>query len=86
MDLQSLENIKILVPENYMDVEHLHFVTQNWQTLFGFYIGIEEVPEEDYYHRLKTGDYVMALYPLSLCILTRARGCDISTPLRIRSR
>lgn len=65
MGLQSLENIKILVPENYIDVECLHLVTQNWQSLFGFYIGIEEVPEEDYYYRLESGDYVMAMYPLS---------------------
>lgn len=65
MGLKSLENIKILVPENYMDTEYLHLVTQDWQTLFGFYIGIEEVAPEEYRQRLADGEYTMAIYPLS---------------------
>lgn len=65
MGLQSLENIKILVPEDIMDTEYLHLVIQNWQTLFGFYIGIEEVPEDEYYNRIDDGEYTMAIYPLS---------------------
>lgn len=65
MNLQSLENIKILVPENYMDTEYLHLVTQNWQTLFGFYIGIEEVPADEFQQRIADGEYTMAVYPLS---------------------
>lgn len=65
MNLQSLENIKILVPENFMDTEYLHLVTQNWQTLFGFYIGIDEVPANEYYQRISDGDYTMAVYPIS---------------------
>lgn len=65
MNLQSLENIKLLVPENLMDTEYLHLVTQNWQTLFGFYIGIEEVPEEEFYTRIEQKDYTLAIYPLT---------------------
>ncbi|MBQ7047032.1 MAG: peptide ABC transporter substrate-binding protein [Oscillospiraceae bacterium] len=65
MGLESLENIKILVPENCMNTEYLHLVTQNWQTLFGFFIGIEEVPQDEYDSRLKNGEYTMAIYPLS---------------------
>lgn len=65
MDLQSLENIKLLVPEGLMDMEYLHLVTQNWQTLFGFYIGIEEVTEEEFYNRIESRDYTLALYPLT---------------------
>lgn len=65
MDKKSLGNIKILVPENLMDTEYLHLVTQNWQTLFGFYIGIEEVPEDEYYDRLANKKYTMAVYPLT---------------------
>lgn len=65
MGLKSLPNIKILLPEDYMDTEYLHFVTQNWLTLFGFYIGIEEVPMEEYTERLIDEDYTMAIYPLS---------------------
>jgi len=65
MDLQSLENIKLLVPENLVDTDYLHYVTQNWQTLFGFYIGIEEVPEDEFYSRIEEKDYTLALYPLS---------------------
>ena len=65
MGLQSLENIKLLVPEGIMDTEYLHLVTQNWQTLFGFYIGIEEVSFDEYERRLSGGDYIMAVYPLT---------------------
>lgn len=65
MGLQSLENIKILVPQDYMNIEYLHLVTQNWQSLFGFYIGIEEASPEEYYQRLADGEYTMAIYPLS---------------------
>ncbi len=74
MDLQSLENIKLLVPENLMDMEYLHLVTQNWQTLFGFYIGIEEVPEEEFYSRIAEKDYTLAIYPLT---------CDYNSPLSV---
>lgn len=65
MNLQSLENIKLLVPENLMNTDYLHLVTQNWQTLFGFYIGIEEVPEEEFYSRIDERDYTLAVYPLT---------------------
>lgn len=65
MNLQSLENTKLLVPENLMDTEYLHLVTQSWQTLFGFYIGIEEVPEDEFYNRIEEGDYALAIYPLT---------------------
>lgn len=65
MNLQSLENIKLLVPEMLMDTQYLHLVTQEWQTLFGFYIGIEEVPEEEFYQRIESGEYALAIYPLT---------------------
>ncbi len=65
LELQSLSNIKLLVREDLMDSEYLHLVTQNWQTLFGFYIGIDEVPAEEFSERIKSGDYTLALYPLS---------------------
>ncbi len=65
MNLQSLDNIKLLVPEQLMDTEYLHLVTQSWQTLFGFYIGIEEVPEDEFYQRIEDEEYALAVYPLS---------------------
>ncbi|MGN0622049.1 MAG: peptide ABC transporter substrate-binding protein [Porcipelethomonas sp.] len=65
MGLKSLENIKLLIPEDLMNTEYLHLVTQEWQTLFGLYIGIEEVPEDEYYSRIQSGDYTMAVYPLT---------------------
>lgn len=65
MGLKSLENIKLLIPENFMDTEYLHSVTQNWQTLFGLYVGIQELPIDDYNSCIGNGDYTMAIYPLS---------------------
>ena len=65
MGKRSLENTKFLVPKDLLDTEHLHLVTQNWQTLFGIYIGIEEVPQEEFEERIKNKDYTMAIYPLT---------------------
>ena len=53
------------MPKDLLDTEHLHLVTQNWQTLFGIYIGIEEVPQEEFEERIKNKDYTMAIYPLT---------------------
>lgn len=65
LGIQSLDNIKILVPENLMDTEYLHLVTQNWQTLLGIYIGIEEVPEDEYSQRIADKEYTLAIYAVS---------------------
>lgn len=60
----SLGQLKILVNAETVDSSYLHIVTQNWQELFGCYIGIEDVSAEEFQRRIDNGEYSIALYPL----------------------
>lgn len=61
---ESLEGVKVLVCGGTVDTAALHVLTQDWQSIFGTYIGIDEVTKEEYYSRIESGDYSIALYPL----------------------
>ncbi|MBR6070164.1 MAG: peptide ABC transporter substrate-binding protein [Ruminococcus sp.] len=61
---ESLEGVKVLVCGGTVDTAALHTLTQDWQSIFGTYIGIDEVTEEEYNRRIEEGDYSIALYPL----------------------
>ena len=61
---ESLEGVKVLVCGGTADTAALHVLMQDWQSIFGSYIGIDEVTEEEYYSRIESGDYNIALYPL----------------------
>lgn len=58
---ESLDSAKILVCASLMDCDNLHDVIQTWQEVFGFYIGIEEVSESDYWDRLQSKNYTVAV-------------------------
>lgn len=62
---ESLDTVKLLVSTDTIDSGYLHLITQHWQEILGFYIGIEEVTEAEFEERLASGDYQIALYPLS---------------------
>lgn len=62
---ESLDSAKILVCSSLMDCDHLHDIIQNWQKVFGFYIGIEEVSESDYWKRLENKNYTIAVYGIT---------------------
>ena len=56
----------------FLPMTGLHNVTdallamsQNWQELFGYYIGIETVSPGEYQNRLSSGDYSIALYAVT---------------------
>ena len=61
---ETLEGVKVLVCGGTVDTAALHVITQDWQSTFGTYIGIDEVTKEEYYSRIESGDYSIALYPL----------------------
>lgn len=61
---ESLESVKILVCGGSVDTAALHTITQDWQNIFSSYIGIDEVTEDEFYKRIESGDYSIALYPL----------------------
>lgn len=62
LEIQSIDTTKILVCQTLMDCEFLHDIIQTWQEVFGFYIGIDEVTEAEYWQRLSEGDYTIAVY------------------------
>ncbi len=64
LDIESLDNIKILVCSGTIDSDYLHNLSQQWQEIFGFYIGIDEVTSSEFESRIKENDYNIALYPL----------------------
>ena len=63
-EFASLGEMKILVNAETIDSAQLHVITQKWQELFGFYVGIEDVSAEEFSSRIESGDYTIALYPL----------------------
>lgn len=64
LGVESLDSVKLLVRGDTVDSTYLHRLTQNWQLIFGSYIGIEEVTEKEFDERILSGDYSIALYPL----------------------
>ncbi|MBQ8725337.1 MAG: peptide ABC transporter substrate-binding protein, partial [Oscillospiraceae bacterium] len=65
LGLSSLPSAEILVCENTVSEDDLYETIQTWQALFGFYAGIEVVPESEYNQRLADKDYVIALYSVT---------------------
>ncbi len=64
LQLNSMNTIRILVSNNIKDTDALLTICQEWQTLFGQYIGLETVTQEEYEKRIASGDYSIALYSI----------------------
>ena len=64
LHLNSMNTIRILVSNNIKDTDALLTICQEWQTLFGQYIGLETVTQEEYEKRIASGDYSIALYSI----------------------
>ena len=62
---EAFDPVKILVCNESVNPDELHILSQQWSDLLGIYIGIEEVTESDFYSRLDSGDYSIALYPVT---------------------
>lgn len=61
---ESFDTVKILVSTDSIDSAYLHLITQQWQEILGYYIGVEEVTAAEFEKRLENGEYNIALYPL----------------------
>lgn len=61
LGLTSLPSADVMVCEETVSEEDLYEIIQVWQSLFGFYAGIDVVPESEYKKRLSENDYVIAL-------------------------
>ncbi len=62
LGLNSLNSIRVMVPSTLTDTDALLAMSQNWQDLFGYYIGIETVTPDEFDSRIASGDYTIALY------------------------
>ena len=61
-NLNSMSSIQIMVSSNIRDTGALLTICQEWQDIFGYYIGIETVSPEEYNRRLSEGEYSIALW------------------------
>lgn len=61
---RSVESTKILVNSAVVNSGALHVISQTWQDTLGIYIGIEDVTNDEFYDRIESGDYSIALYPI----------------------
>ena len=61
LEINSLDTVKILISENMINSDYMHFFTQRWQQLFGVYIGFETVPQKEYEKKLRDGEYQIAI-------------------------
>lgn len=64
LGLHSMNTIKILVSSEITDTDALLALCQEWQNLFGYYIGIETVTPSEFDKRIANGEYSIALYPM----------------------
>ncbi len=62
LQMNSMNTIRIMVSNEITDTDALLTICQEWQTLFGQYIGIETVTPTEYESRLASGEYTIALY------------------------
>ncbi|MBR2087699.1 MAG: peptide ABC transporter substrate-binding protein [Oscillospiraceae bacterium] len=65
LGLGTMNSVRVMVPSTIKDTEALLAMCQNWQELFGYYIGIETVSPDEYRSRLAAGDYSIALYAVT---------------------
>lgn len=65
LNINSLNSVKILVAENMINSDYMHYFTQKWQQLFGVYIGFEIVHQSEYEQKLRDGEYNVAIYEIT---------------------
>ena len=65
LNLVSLDNVKITVPERLENADYLNYVTEQWQQNLGFYCGIEVVSQNEYDLKLSENSFDIALVELT---------------------
>ncbi len=65
LGLEKMNSVRVMVPSTLKDTDALLEMCQNWQALFGSYIGIETVSPAEYRNRMSSGDYTIALYSIT---------------------
>ncbi len=65
LGIGTMNSIRVMVPSTLPDTDALLAMSQNWQDLFGYYIGIETVTPDEFSSRIAAGDYSIALYSIT---------------------
>lgn len=76
IDSSQLEIVSIMVSEKFADAPIVYMITDSWSKVLGFDCGVEIVSEEEYFSRIDSGDYEMALTAVT------AESCTASAFLR----
>ena len=58
---ESIDNVKITVPESFSGLDMLYDITSRWQSELMFYCGVEVVSQNEYDEKIRSGEYDIAL-------------------------
>lgn len=90
LGLNTLSSLRVMVPSTLSDTDALLAMSQNWQDLFGYYIGIETVTPDEFDSRIASGDYAIALYSVTparnSCLSALQSYADVSELLGFESK
>lgn len=62
--IESVENVKITVPEDFSGIEMLYDITERWRSELLFYCTVEVVSQNEYEGKISGGDYEIAIAEL----------------------
>lgn len=65
LNVESFNTIKLMAASDSVDSAYLHSLARSWQDILGFYISVEEVTQSEFDSRIESGDYQIALYPVT---------------------
>ncbi|MBR6242424.1 MAG: peptide ABC transporter substrate-binding protein [Ruminococcus sp.] len=64
------EELSVMICAGTVDPVYIQNLSQNWLSCLGCTIGLDEVTQEEFYSRIDSGDYSIALYPV------RGKNCS----------
>ena len=65
INAESIDGIKITVPEDFGGSDYLYYITEQWQQNLGFFCGVEVVSENEYNMKIDDGTFEIALVEIS---------------------
>ena len=65
INAESIDGIKITVPEDFGGSDYLYYITEQWQQNLGFFCGVEVVSENEYNMKIDDGTFEIALVEIA---------------------
>ncbi len=66
LTMSDLKGISLLIPEGYNLDSYVESINSAWQKELSLYFSVETVDEATFYSRLASGDYTIALAPITM--------------------